>query len=75
MLFNSLQFAVFFVVVTSLFFALPHRFRGALLLAASGYFYMAFVPVYILILIFTILIDYAAGLLIDRSRGGHASCG
>ena len=69
MLFNSLQFAVFFVVVTSLFFALPHRFRGALLLAASVYFYMAFVPVYILILIGTILVDYAAGFLIDRSQG------
>ena len=69
MLFNSLQFAAFFVVVTSLFFALPHRFRGALLLAASVYFYMAFVPVYILILIGTILVDYAAGFLIDGSQG------
>ena len=69
MLFNSLQFAVFFVVVTSLFFVLPHRFRGSMLLIASVYFYMAFVPVYILILAGTILVDYVAGFLIDRARG------
>jgi alginate O-acetyltransferase complex protein AlgI len=68
MLFNSLHFAVFFVVVTTLFFALPHRLRGVVLLIASVYFYMAFVPVYILILAGTILVDYAAGFLIDRSQ-------
>ena len=39
------------------------------MLAASVYFYMAFVPVYILILIGTILVDYAAGFLIDGSQG------
>jgi alginate O-acetyltransferase complex protein AlgI len=69
MLFNSLQFAVFFVVVTTLFFLLPHRLRGLMLLLASSYFYMAFIPMYILILVFTILIDYAAGILIGGSQG------
>lgn len=69
MLFNSLQFAVFFVVVTTLYFALPHRARGPMLLIASSYFYMAFVPRYILILFFTIAIDYAAGLLIEGATG------
>jgi len=69
MLFNSLQFAVFFPIVTTLFFLLPHRLRGFMLLLASCYFYMAFIPKYILILIFTILIDYAAGLLISGSHG------
>jgi D-alanyl-lipoteichoic acid acyltransferase DltB (MBOAT superfamily) len=69
MLFNSLQFAVFFPVVTALYFALPHRLRGAMLLIASCCFYMAFVPKYIVILAFTIAIDYAAGLLIHRSAG------
>jgi D-alanyl-lipoteichoic acid acyltransferase DltB (MBOAT superfamily) len=70
-LFNSAQFAVFFPVVTILFFASPHRVRWALLLAASCYFYMVFVPVYILILVFTILVDYAAGLLIERAQGAR----
>ncbi len=70
MLFNSAQFCLFFFpLVTALYFALPHRYRWALLLAASCWFYMAFVPVYILILAFTILVDYVAGILIEESQG------
>ena len=68
MLFNSFEFAVFFPVVTILFFLLPHRFRWLLLLLASCFFYMFFKPVYILILIFTIVIDYFAGLWIARQQ-------
>jgi alginate O-acetyltransferase complex protein AlgI len=69
MLFNSLQFCVFFFVVTSLFFVLPHRWRWLLLLAASCYFYMAFIPVYILVLILIIIIDYIAGIYIEKAQG------
>jgi D-alanyl-lipoteichoic acid acyltransferase DltB (MBOAT superfamily) len=69
MLFNSLEFAIFFFVVTCSYWVLPHRARAPLLLAASCLFYMAFVPRYILILAFTIAIDYAAGLLIGRTGG------
>jgi len=69
MVFNSLAFVAFFIIVTILFFVLPHRFRWALLLAASCYFYMYFLPVYILILGFTIVIDYFAGLYIAKSEG------
>ncbi len=69
MLFNSFAFAVFFPVVTALYFALPHRLRGPMLLIASCFFYMAFIPKYIAILLFTIVIDYLAGLLIHRSTG------
>ena len=71
MLFNSFQFLVFFPVVTALFFGLPHRFRWVLLLGASCVFYMAFVPAYIFILLFTIVIDYGAGLLIEASTGSR----
>ena len=69
MLFNSIQFLVFFVVVTGLYYALPHRFRWLLLLLASCGFYMAFIPVYILILFFTIGIDYIAGIQIEKATG------
>jgi D-alanyl-lipoteichoic acid acyltransferase DltB (MBOAT superfamily) len=69
MLFNSLHFLLFFPVVTALFFALPHRLRWLHLLLASCYFYMAFIPAYLLILVFTIIVDYFAGLLIENSRG------
>src|SRR5450432_4248766 len=69
MLFNSLQFVLFFPIVTLGYFWLPHRFRWLWLLAASCVFYMAFVPIYILILAITIGIDYVAALLIDKAKG------
>ncbi len=67
MLFNSLPFVLFFILVTGLYFAIPHRFRWALLLAASCYFYMVFKPVYILILAFTISVDYVSGIAIEHA--------
>jgi alginate O-acetyltransferase complex protein AlgI len=69
MLFNSIDFILFFLVVTPLYFLLPFKFRWLMLLLASCYFYMAFVPIYILILGATIVIDYFAGIWIERSTG------
>ncbi|MCX6231402.1 MAG: MBOAT family protein [Bacteroidetes bacterium] len=69
MLFNSIQFLVFFIIVSILYFRLPHKFRWLLLLLSSCYFYMAFVPIYILILGFTIIIDYFAGILLEITQG------
>lgn len=69
MLFNSINFVIFFIVVTSLYFILPHKYRWLLLLTSSCYFYMAFIPVYILILGFTIVIDYFAGIWLETTKG------
>ena len=69
MLFNSFTFLIFFPVVVTIYFVIPHRLRWAWLLVASCYFYMAFIPVYILILFFTIGIDYVAGILIENAEG------
>lgn len=66
MLFNSPAFLLFFPVVTVIYFLIRHEWRWIWLLLASCYFYMFFRPVYILILFFTILIDYAAGILIGN---------
>jgi D-alanyl-lipoteichoic acid acyltransferase DltB (MBOAT superfamily) len=71
MLFNSVEFLIFFPLVTVLYFVLPHRCRTSFLLAASCLFYMAFVPAYILILAFTIVVDYAAGIWIESAQGSH----
>ena len=71
MLFNSWQFLIFFPTVTILYFAFPFRFRWFLLLVASSIFYMAFIPVYILILAFTIVLDYFAGRIIDTAQGNR----
>ncbi len=69
MLFNSVQFLIFFPVVTLLYFVSPQKFRWIILLSASCYFYMAFIPEYILILVVTIVIDYIAGIYIEKSEG------
>ena len=71
MLFNSFEFLIFFPVVTALYFLLPQRLRWLHLLVASCIFYMAFIPIYILILAFTIVIDYIAGILIEDARGAR----
>ena len=65
MLFNSFEYLLFFPIVALLYFLLPQRFRWSLLLVASCIFYMYFVPIYIVILIGTIIIDYIAGILIE----------
>lgn len=67
MLFNSVQFLIFFPLVVGIYFFIPHRYRWFMLLVASCIFYMAFIPIYIGILAVTILIDYWAGILIENS--------
>ncbi len=67
MLFNSFQFVFFFIIVSTLFYAMPFKFRWLLLLTASCYFYMVYIPVYILILAFTITIDYFVGLFLETA--------
>ena len=69
MLFNSLQFLVFFPIVTMLYYLTPFRWRWLLLLLASCTFYMALIPAYILILLAIILIDYSAAFYIEISVG------
>ena len=67
MLFNSRLFLIFFLAVTGLYFLIPHRFRWMLLLGASIVFYMAFVPKYILLMLFIVAVDYAAARMIENS--------
>lgn len=66
MVFNSIEFLVFLPIVVALFYVLPQKVRWLWLLSASCVFYMWFVPKYILILLVTIVVDYAAGLLMER---------
>lgn len=69
MLFNSLHFFIFFIIITLGYWSLGWAGRWRLLLFASCYFYMIFQPVYILILFFTIIIDYFAGIWLENTEG------
>ncbi|GMU93722.1 MAG: O-acyltransferase [Candidatus Hydrogenedentota bacterium] len=61
MTFNSVQYLVFFPIVATLYFLLPHRFRWMMLLVASYIFYMAWEPFYIVLILASTIIDYLAG--------------
>ena len=67
MLFNSIEFLIFFVTAVTLYFFIPHRFRWLFLLLASYYFYMCWNPVYIVLILASTLIDYFAGLLMGKT--------
>ncbi|MGA2515448.1 MAG: MBOAT family O-acyltransferase [Thermodesulfobacteriota bacterium] len=62
MLFNSMRFLFFFIIVMGMYFAIPYRFRWILLLGASYYFYISWKPAYVILIIITTLITYYAGL-------------
>ncbi len=69
MLFNSLHFLFFLPIVIGLYYLLPQKFRWMLIFISSCYFYMVFVPKYILILFLIIVVDYIAALTIERVEG------
>lgn len=67
MLFNSFAFAIFLPIVFILYWALPHRFRWALILVASYYFYMSWNAKYVFLILFTTFISYLAARLIEKA--------
>lgn len=62
MLFNSLAFFYFFPVVVCLYFLLPQRFRWAMLLSASYYFYACWKAEYLILIALTTLTAYLTAL-------------
>ena len=68
MLFNSVDFLLFFPLVTAAYFLLPHRARWVWLLVTSYFFYMCWNARYALLIALSTLITYASGLLIHRAE-------
>lgn len=68
MLFNSIQFLFFFVIVMAMYFAFPYRFRWVLLLAASYYFYMTTKPGFIVFILLSTFITYYAGIQMGKKE-------
>ncbi len=66
MLFNSLEFIVFFPIVVAVYFVLNPKYRWILLLLASYYFYMCWNYKYIVLIMFSTVVDYTAGILMYR---------
>lgn len=69
MLFNSLEFPLFFGIFAAIYYPLPRRARLFWLFAGSSYFYAVALPKYLTVLYLLIAVDYAAGRLIEKSTG------
>ncbi len=68
MLFNSFQFIFFYIVVLAVFSVLRGTPRKIFVLIASYYFYMCWSTRYIWVIWGITLLDYIAGLQIERSE-------
>ena len=68
MLFNSLEFLIFFPIVTLVYFLIPHKVRYLWLLGASYYFYMCWNPKYALLMAASTAITYLSGHLIAKGK-------
>ena len=67
MLFNSMDFLLFFPAVCLVYYVIPHKVRYLFLLGCSYYFYMCWNPVYALLMLTSTAITYLSGLLIDHA--------
>jgi alginate O-acetyltransferase complex protein AlgI len=71
MVFNSLHFVGFFLVVYPLYRLLPHRAQNVLLLLASYYFYASWDWRYLSLLVGSTIVDYSVGRYLGRTRDGR----
>ncbi|WP_367925442.1 MBOAT family protein [uncultured Ruthenibacterium sp.] len=68
MQFNSIDFLIYFPIVTLLYFILPQKIKWIWLLICSVYFYMCWKAKYIILIGFSIIVTYLGALLIERLR-------
>ena len=63
---SNIFLLAFLPVVVILHFILPAKFRNYLLLVASLFFYAWGDPIYILLMLFSIVINWSFGLLLEK---------
>ena len=68
MLFNSINFLIFFPMVTLIYFIIPRKARYIWLLAASYYFYMCWNAKYALLLLASTTVTWLCGWLVHAAR-------
>ena len=66
MAFNSGKFLLFFPCAVIVYFILPKKLKSIWLLACSYCFYMAWNPIYILLLMFSTFVTYMSGIVLDK---------
>ncbi len=68
MLFNSIEYLLFFPAVLLIYYLLPGKVRLYFLLACSYLFYMCWDAKYALLLLFSTAVTFFSGLMIGRAR-------
>lgn len=68
MLFNSVDFLIFFPIVTLVYFVIPKKLRYIWLLISSYYFYMCWSVKYVLLLMFSTITTWFAGHLVHKAK-------
>ncbi|MEL7655460.1 MAG: hypothetical protein AAGU75_06080, partial [Bacillota bacterium] len=68
MVFNSLQFILFFPIVMLLYFLILPKYKNLVLLIASYYFYMCWNPGYAILIIISTTTTYFCGYFIIKSK-------
>lgn len=71
MLFNSIDFLIFFPMVVLGYFIIPKKIKYIWLLVASYYFYMSWNPKYALLMAFSTIITWLSGILIGVYNEYH----
>ncbi len=73
MLFNSLQFLIFFPVVCLVYFPLPQVLKKPWLLVCSYYFYMCWNAGFALLIAFSTLTTWLCGFVIEKAKAEQRS--
>ena len=68
MLFNSINFIIFFPIVVCAYWILPDKIKQYWLLAASYFFYMCWNPKYILLLMASTVITFFSGIVMEHVK-------
>lgn len=71
MLFNSIDFLIFFPIVTVIFFVIPRKLKTLWLLVTSYYFYMSWNPKYAALIAISTVITFISGVLIEKTKGWY----
>lgn len=65
--FNSLQYAIFLPIVFTLYYLIPKKFQWILLFISSYYFYMNWNAKYVVLILFTTIVSYFAGIGVENA--------
>ena len=68
MLFNSVDFLIFFPIVVFVYFLIPKKIKHIWLLVSSYYFYMCWNAKYVMLLLFSTVVTYLCGVILQTLK-------